>query len=233
MKSVIITQSNYIPWKGYFDSMALVDEFILYDDVQYTRRDWRNRNLIKTPQGLKWLTIPIEVKGKFFQRIKDAKVSNNRWVKDHLKTIQFNYAKARYFKEVFPFLESIYLQAEKMEYLSEINFLFLQKIAQYLNICTPIRFCWEYPYNGNDTNMRIIQICQLAGATDYYSGPRAQNYIDVSLFEQNNLKVHWLDYNGYTEYEQLHPPFEHGVSIIDLLLNTGKESTRYLKYTNR
>ncbi|MCS6954877.1 MAG: WbqC family protein, partial [Candidatus Calescibacterium sp.] len=144
---------------------------------------------------------------------------------------QFNYGKARCFKEIFPFLESIYLQAEKLDYLTEINFLFLQKISQYLGIDTPIKFCWEYPYNSEDRNMRLIQICQLAGATDYYSGPVAQNYMDLKLFEKNQLKVHWLDYSGYKEYEQLHLPFEHGVSIIDLLLNTGKESTQYLKYT--
>lgn len=231
MKKIIITQSNYIPWKGYFDSMALVDEFVLYDDMQYTRRDWRNRNLIKTPQGLQWLTIPVEVKGKYYQKIRDTKVSNKQWVKDHLKSIQFNYAKAEHFKEVFLFLEQIYLQAENLDYLSEINYLFLQEIKNYLGIKTPIKFCWEYPYDiESDKNMRLIQLCKLASATDYYSGPAARNYMDIELFKQHNISVHWLDYSGYKEYEQLYPPFEHGVSIIDLLLNMGKESRNYLKY---
>lgn len=233
-KKIIITQSNYIPWKGYFDSMALVDEFILYDDMQYTRRDWRNRNLIKTPQGLKWLTIPVEVKGKFFQKIRDTRVSDKKWVKDHLKTIQFNYARAKCFKEIFPFLEDVYLQAEKLDYLSEINFLFLRKISDYLNITTPIKFCWEYPYDiQKDKNHRLLEICKLAQASDYYSGPAAQNYMDVKLFNENNIQVHWLDYSGYKEYDQLYPPFEHGVSIIDLLLNMGKESKKYLKNINQ
>jgi len=227
---IIITQSNYIPWKGYFDSIALVDTFILYDDMQYTRRDWRNRNLIKTSQGLKWLTIPVEVKGKFFQKIRDTKVSDKKWVKDHLKTIQFNYARAAFFKDVFPFLEELYIQAEKLNYLTEINYLFLRNIADFLGIHTPIQFCWEYPYTSQDRNERLLQICQLAGATDYYSGPAAQNYMDISLFEKNNIKVHWLDYSGYLEYPQLYPPFEHGVSIIDLLLNIGIEAPKYLKY---
>ncbi|GIV26331.1 MAG: hypothetical protein KatS3mg027_0145 [Bacteroidia bacterium] len=230
MKKIIITQSNYIPWKGYFDSIALVDEFVLYDEVQYTRRDWRNRNLIKTSQGLKWLTIPVEVKGKFYQKIKETRVSNKKWVKDHLKTIQFNYAKARCFKEVFPFLEEIYLQVEKLDYLSEVNFLFLQKICRFLNIKTTMKFSWEYPYKSEDKNLRLIEICKLAGATDYYSGPAAKNYLDENLFEEHGIKVHWLDFSGYKEYTQLFPPFEHGVSIIDLLLNEGKESWKYLKY---
>lgn len=231
-KKIVITQSNYIPWKGYFDSIALVDEFILYDDMQYTRRDWRNRNLIKTVKGLQWLTIPVEVKGKFFQKIRDTKVSDKNWVKHHLKTIQFSYAKAKCFKEIFPFLEEIYLQAEKFDYLTEINFLFLRNIADYLNIATPIKFCWEYPYNiEKDKNQRLVEICKLACATDYYSGPTAQNYMDIKLFNKNGIQVHWLNYSGYKEYGQLYPPFEHGVSIIDLLLNTGRDSVRYIKNT--
>lgn len=232
-KKVIITQSNYIPWKGYFDSIALVDEFVLYDDVQYTRRDWRNRNLIKTAQGLQWLTIPVEVKGKYFQKIKDTKVSEKKWVNDHLKSIRFNYARARCFKDVFPFLESIYAEAEKLEYLSEINFLFLSKICDFLGINTLMKFSFEYPYQSNDRNERLVEICKLAGATDYYSGPAAKGYLDIALFEKNGIKVHWLDYSGYKEYTQLYPPFEHGVSIIDLLLNEGCESSNYLKYIQK
>jgi hypothetical protein len=210
--------------------MALVDTFVLYDDMQYTRRDWRNRNLIKTPQGLRWLTIPVETKGKFFQRIRDVRISDKKWVKDHLKTIQSNYARASHFKEIYPFLENLYLQAGKLEYLTEINYLFLQGIADFLGIKAPIKFSWEYPYTSNEKNMRLIEICQLANATDYYSGPAAQNYMDLELFKKHNIQVHWLDYSDYPEYFQLYPPFEHGVSIIDLLLNTGEEAPRYLKH---
>ena len=78
-KKVAILQSNYIPWKGYFDMIASVDEFILYDDMQYTRRDWRNRNQIKTAQGLKWLTIPVCVKGKYYQKIRDTEIAKSNW----------------------------------------------------------------------------------------------------------------------------------------------------------
>jgi hypothetical protein len=210
-----------------------VDEFILYDDVQYTRRDWRNRNLIKTHQGLQWLTIPVEVKGKYFQKIKETKISDKNWADNHLKAIKLNYAKAKHFKEVFPFLESIYQKARNFIYLSEINYLFLSEICKYLEIQTPMKFSYEYPYQSEDKNLRLIEICQLANATDYYTGPAAKSYLDVSLFEKNNIKVHWLDYSGYKEYTQLHPPFEHNVSIIDLLLNEGDNSRHFLKYTNK
>ena len=94
MKKLLITQSNYIPWKGYFDAINLVDEIVLYDDMQYTKRDWRNRNRIKTAQGVQWLTIPVEVKGKYFQKIKDTKVSHKQWPSDHWKAIELNYKRS-------------------------------------------------------------------------------------------------------------------------------------------
>jgi hypothetical protein len=228
-RKVIITQSNYIPWKGYFDGMALVDEFILYDDVQFTKRDWRNRNLIKTLQGLKWLTIPVEVKGKYFQKIKDTKVCNGKWVKDHLKSIKFNYVKSKCYQDVFPFLEDLYLKAENLTFLTDINYLFLLEISKFLKINIKIKFSWEYPYESNDKNIRLLEICKLSGATDYFSGPAAKNYMNIDLFMENNIKVHWLDYTGYREYEQLYPPFVHGVSILDLMLNLGSDSRLFLK----
>jgi len=132
-KKVIITQSNYIPWKGYFDSFQLVDEVILYDDMQYTKRDWRNRNQIKTPQGLKWLSIPVEVKGKYFQAIKDTKISEKKWKDKHWKTLQGNYAKAPFFKEYQEIFKDLYLNCEE-EYLSLINYRFLEGINKILGI---------------------------------------------------------------------------------------------------
>jgi hypothetical protein len=226
----MITQSNYIPWKGYFDSMALIDVFVLYDEVQYTRRDWRNRNLIKTPQGLQWLSIPIEVKGKYYQKIQETRISEKKWVDTHLKTIRHNYAKAAAFKEVFPFIESTYSQARELDYLSEINRLLLEEIARFFGIHTLFHYSWEFSRQSTDRNRRLLEICQLIGATDYYTGPAAQAYIDIHLFQQAGIRVHWLDYNDYPEYPQLYPPFEHKVSIIDLLLNTGREAPKYLKH---
>ncbi len=230
MKKVMITQSNYIPWKGYFDSIALVDVFVLYDEVQYTKRDWRNRNLIKTPQGPMWLTIPVEVKGKYYQNIKDVRIADRKWARDHLKAIQYNYARAAAYKEVFPFLEDLYRRSEGMEYLSEVNYLFLQGIMEFLGIRTPLRYSWEYPHESQDKNLRLIEICRAAGGTDYYTGPAARSYLSESTFEEHGVRVHWLDYGGYPEYPQLYPPFEHGVSIIDLLLNTGAQAPKYMKY---
>lgn len=227
MKKVAIIQSNYIPWKGYFDIINTVDEFILYDTEQYTRRDWRNRNKIITPNGLLWLTIPVEVKGKYLQRIYETKVSDKDWNKKHWKTIIANYAKARYFKEYKEYFEELYLNCTEV-YLSEINFKFINAINQLLGINTKIRWSMEFDL-PEGKNQKLIAICKHCNANIYLSGPAAKDYLDENLFKQYGIKVEWMDYSGYPEYPQLFPPFEHAVSIIDLIFNTGPESTKYMK----
>jgi hypothetical protein len=114
-KRIAIVQSNYLPWKGYFDLMASVDEFVLYDDVQYTRRDWRNRNQIKTPQGLQWLTVPVRVKGKYHQSIRETEIDDESdWASDHLKALSLNYRKAPFHNDVMGLLEPLLCSAPAM-----------------------------------------------------------------------------------------------------------------------
>jgi len=228
-KKVAISQSNYIPWKGYFDNIAQVDEFVLYDDMQYTKRDWRNRNKIKTPQGLKWMSIPVEVKGKYFQKINETKVSDMGWSKNHLNLLKQNYTKTKYYKEVFPFVEDLYIEASKKENLSEINYLFITKICNYLDIDTKISFSSDYNLLVEGKTERLVDLCLQLDATEYYSGAAAKNYMNLDLFEDKNINVHWFDYSGYPEYSQIHDDFEHGVTILDLIFNEGKKSAFYLK----
>ncbi|MBK8397930.1 MAG: WbqC family protein [Leptospiraceae bacterium] len=228
MKKIAILQSNYIPWKGYFDIIASVDEFILYDDMQYTKRDWRNRNKIKTPQGLQWLTIPVDVKGKFDQRICDTKVESNNWVSDHWKSLEHNYSKAKYYKENRDFLFGIYKQAESEVFLSKINHLFLLEVSKYLGIKSKITWSMDYLATGSKTE-RLISLCKSAGASHYLSGPSAKDYIKEDEFSGEGIQLEWMDYSGYPEYEQLYPPFEHGVSILDMIFNLGSEARRYFK----
>ncbi|MEO8146186.1 MAG: WbqC family protein [Bacteroidia bacterium] len=227
-KKVVITQSNYIPWKGYFDAIKLSDEFILYDDMQYTRRDWRNRNKIKTPRGIIWLTIPVEVKGKYFQKINETYISEKGWNLHHWQTIKQNYAKAKCFNEVKNFIEELYVNANH-EMLSEINYYFLRNVCDYLEIKTPIRFSSEFILAEGKTE-RLVDLCKQLGTTDYYSGPKAKGYVDENLFEEADIKLHYFNHSGYGEYEQLYPPFEHAVSIIDLLCCEGKQAACFLKY---
>jgi WbqC-like protein family len=227
MKSIAISQSNYIPWKGYFDSINAVDEFVLYDDMQYTRRDWRNRNKIKTKDGAKWLTIPVEVKGKYFQKINETKISDLKWGQDHWNTISHNYSKAPYFNEYKSIFENLYLNTRE-EYLSKINYMFIKAICDILDIKTNLLWSSEFELL-EERNERLIDICKNRGASHYYSGPAAKFYMDESLFEKNNIHVHYFDYSGYSEYHQLHGEFDHAVSILDLIFNEGADSTKFMK----
>jgi hypothetical protein len=225
MKKISISQSNYIPWLGYFDLINRVDEFILYDDVQYTRRDWRNRNKIKTPKGLKWLTIPVDVKGKYFQKINETKISDKSWAVKHWQQIKQNYAKAKNFKKYKDIFEELYLSC-KEEYLSEINHKFIIAINQILGIKTKIRFSSEFEIYGNRTE-KLINICKQSNARIYISGPAARSYFDEQLANKENIQIKWMNYDNYKEYEQLYAPFEHGVTILDLILNT--DATKFMK----
>jgi hypothetical protein len=226
----MITQSNYIPWKGYFDAINTVDEFVIYDDMQYTKRDWRNRNKIKTPGGLFWLSIPVEVKGKYFQKINETLVSDPQWGKKHWATITQFYAKAKHFHETKTVFEDLFLDMEETR-LSHINQKFLQRINDYLGIKTPMRRSEEFTLH-EDKNQRLVDICKTLGATDYYTGPAAKDYMDEALFENENIRVHYFNYDNYPEYEQLYPPFEHSVTILDLIFNCGKNFKPYMKSFN-
>lgn len=226
-KRVAIVQSNYVPWKGYFDIINMVDEFILFDDMQYTRRDWRNRNKIKTPRGPIWITIPVDAKGKYLQTIKETKISDLQWGRKHWDTIIHHYSKAAHFKTCRDVFEELYLGCNE-EYLSLINYRFISAICRLLGIGTTITWSMDYRLTEGKTE-KLIDLCKQAGATEYVSGPLAKGYIDEALFEQEGIALTWMDYSDYPEYPQLHPPFDHYVSIIDLILNAGPDSTRFMK----
>lgn len=230
-KKVAISQSNYIPWKGYFDNIAQVDEFVLYDDMQYTKRDWRNRNKIKTPQGLKWMSIPVEVKGKFFQKISETKISDPNWCKNHIALLKQNYSKAASYKNAIPFVEELYVAANNLKTISEVNHHFITQICNYLNIKTKISFSSDYNLLEEGKTERLVDLCTQLNADSYYTGSAAKNYMDTVLFEKENIDVKYYDYSGYTEYSQLYNEFEHGVSILDLIFNEADNSTNFLKYT--
>jgi WbqC-like protein family len=226
-KRVAIVQSNYIPWKGYFDLMNMVDEFILYDDRQFTRRDWRNRNLIKTAQGLHWLTIPVRVKGRYEQRIDETMISEPEWSDRHWKTISQSYGAAPFFGQYRDAVAALYAIAGE-ERLSEVNRRFLDAICVILGIQTRLSWSTDYP-TGGDRTERLVNLCRLAGAGEYLSGPSARAYIDEALFQAAGIHLTYMDYSGYPEYPQLHGAFEHGVSILDLLFNVGADAPRYMK----
>lgn len=227
IKNVIITQSNYIPWKGYFDAISISDEFVVYDDMQYTKRDWRNRNLIKTQQGLKWLTIPVEVKGNFFQKINETKIADKNWNKQHWDILKQAYSKSKKYSETKDFVENLY-RSISFDYLTDANVHFITEICTYLKIDINLKMSSDFVLN-EERSQRLLDICLELNATDYYSGPAAKAYMDEKIFEEAKIGVHYLDYSNYLEYEQLNPPFEHGVSILDLIFNEGEDSYKFLK----
>ncbi|MDR5779080.1 WbqC family protein [Caballeronia sp. LZ065] len=227
MKKVAILQSNYIPWKGYFDMIAAVDEFVIYDEVQFTKNDWRNRNRIKTRNGGEWITIPVQQE-RLDQKISETRVLNGRWAVKHWKAIANNYARAPYFAQYADVLEALYRQAGQLEWLSEINLLFIRTICNLLGVTTNITSSRDYDLSG-DRVARLVSVCCQADAQVYLSGPAAKNYLDEALFAAAGVGVEWMSYDGYPEYPQLHAPFEHGVTVLDLLLNTGPHYKTYMK----
>ncbi len=225
MKKVAIHQSNYIPWKGYFDMIAAVDEFILYDDMQFTKNDWRNRNQIKTPQGVQWLTVPV---GKdISRRIRDVPL-DARWQVKHRNSLEFNYRRAPHFDEIWVWLKPLYI-AESYTNLSQLNRRFIEAICNYLCIKTLITNSWDYTLPDGKTE-RLAALCCQAGGTEYISGPAAKDYVDESVFSEAGIKLTWFDYAGYPEYPQLWGDFTHGVTILDLLFNCGKDAYSYMRY---
>ncbi len=226
-KRVAIIQSFYIPWKGYFDIINSVDEFILLDDVQYQRRSWINRNIIKTKQGLRWLTISVKVKGRYQQHIRETEADNSDWKNRHWETIKRNYSKASCFKQHEERFADLYLNCTET-HISRINYRFISAVCDILNIKTKISSSADFDL-VEGKNERLIHLCRQAGAEVYLSGPAAKDYIDEELFKAAGIELQYMDYSGYPEYKQLYPPFVHEVSIIDLIFNQGADACKYMK----
>lgn len=225
MSKVIITQSNYIPWKGYFSAMREATHLVLYDDMQYTKRDWRNRNKLITPYGPKWLSIPVEVKGKYFQKINETKVNDLEWGSKHWDFIESNYKKAPYFKEYSSYFQHIYLNPPS-NFLSDINLAFIKQIIILLDIDIEIISSSEFKLIGDKTE-KLVNICLELNAEKYFTGPAAKNYMDETKFITNNIEIEYYNYSGYPEYNQQWEKFEHAVSILDMFFNLGPETKNY------
>ncbi|MBM3514617.1 MAG: WbqC family protein [Alphaproteobacteria bacterium] len=224
-KTLVIVQSCYIPWKGYFDLARSCDEFVLFDDIQFTRRDWRSRNRIKTAQGPLWLSIPVENKGRYHQLINEVLVADPSWAERHWESIRHAYGRAPCFGDVEIWLCAMYERAARETHLSMINRLFISEIGARLGIAA--RYTWSQSYPGREhKDDRLIDICRQAGATDYVSGPAARAYIDPAKFAAAGISLRYFSYDGYAEHPQLHGAFDQQVSIIDSLAHLGADPAR-------
>ncbi|NPV87577.1 MAG: WbqC family protein [Anaerolineae bacterium] len=227
MKCVIL-QPSYIPWRGYFHQIFKADVFVFYDDVQYDKRGWRNRNRIKTPQGTKWLTIPVHSRGAQIEHtpIHAIKIDwEQPWNTQHLKALQHSYAKAPYYNQYRQALEQYYQQ--KFEYLADFDICLTTTLAGWLGIRhTQFIRSSELHTSGNKTD-KLIQILRKLGADHYISGPAAKAYIEEEKFKEAGIRLEYMTYQ-YPPYPQLYPPYDPQVSILDLLFMTGDKALQYI-----
>jgi hypothetical protein len=217
-----ILQPGYLPWLGFFEQLQKSDVFILYDDVQYDKGGWRNRNKIKTAKGNQWLTIPVRV--KFLQKplIYEVKIDNtSNWRKNHLLSLHSNYTKADFFKDCIGIFEEAY--NKEWEYLAEIDIYFITRIAEYLGIdVKKIKRSSQLNPKG-DKMERLINLCKSFGADTFYEGYAGKNYIDDKMFEREGIKVIYQEYK-HPVYQQLYGEFIPYLSVVDLLFNCGPKS---------
>ena len=225
MKCVIL-QPSYIPWRGYFDQIFHADLFVFYDDVQYDTRGWRNRNRIKMPGGSHWLTIPVNARGAQTEHISINQIKiawEHPWNLEHLKALQHAYSKAPYFDQYRPLLESYYARHD--EYLADFTIDLTIALARELGIQhTQFLRSSQLNPSGSKTD-RLVDILLKVGADHYISGPSARDYIEKEKFEQHNITLEYMAYN-YPQYEQLYPPFDPQVTILDLLFMEGPDALK-------
>lgn len=225
----VIIQSNYIPWKGYFDLLHHADKVVFLDTVQSTKNDWRNRNQIKTHAGKSWMTLPIRHSNAL--RVREVEIAKQGWNAKHLRTLSQAYGRAPFADSILPIIAGMYEEASVLVRLSDINRVFIRGVCALLGITTPmVEVESLLPDAENDAlkpSARLVEICRRLGATSYLSGPAAQSYLDENAFAAADVRVEWFDYHGYPEYAQLHGAFDHAVSILDLLLMTGPDASRH------
>ncbi|HUD88313.1 MAG TPA: WbqC family protein [Xanthobacteraceae bacterium] len=224
---IAVIQSCYVPWRGFFDLIGRCDEYVIFDHVQYVRRHWHNRNVIKTAAGPQWLTIPVLSKGRYEQTIDEVEVEKS-WAEKHWRAIELAYGRAPFFESLGDTVRGWYERAAKEARLTEINAIFLKEIAALLGLRTRIVRDGAYPAQGVKSE-RLLAIVRAAGADRYLSGPSAKAYFDEPLFANAGIAVEWMSYDGYAEYPQLHGPFAPAVSVLDLLFNVGPDAPRYLR----
>ena len=220
-----IIQSNYLPWRGYLDFIASVDTFVIYDDVQFSKGDWRNRNRIKTPQGLQWLTVPVRHQ-RLDQRICDTEIDYARhWQQDHRRSVAGSYARAPFAADVLAMLDAAF--SVRHATISELNVSLLSQICAYLGVRTPLRSSLELAVDGTRME-RLLGVLKAVGATTYVSGPAGKAYLDERRFRESGIALEYKSYT-YAPYAQLWGPFEGAVSVVDLIANCGPDAASRIR----
>jgi hypothetical protein len=224
---VAILQSCYIPWRGYFDLIGMSDIFVVYDDVQYRKNHWHNRNRIRDAHGTPWLTMPVSLPRGLNTKIEEVNIDPVS-LERHWRTISQCYASAKYFREYAGIIGAMYKEASTLNTLSRVNVYFLKNLVQLLGLKAQFLLSSDLCVDGDKTG-RLVSICQSLGADRYLSGPAARSYLDTKRFEAVGIGVEWMDYFDYRPYPQMWPGFEPFTSIIDLIFNTGADARSFMK----
>jgi hypothetical protein len=219
---VVVLQPGYLPWLGFFDQVRRADVFIYYDDVQYDKHGWRNRNRVKTQDGAQWLTVPVRHSGGGgFPRIIDVEIDNRTpWARKHVATLRQAYARAPFLRQYLPELED--LLQRRWDRLVDLDLACAAMIAGWLGL-RPRFERSSALHIGGERSARLVDICRRFGAATYVSGDAAEAYLDVDLFRRSGMAVEWQRY-AHPTYPQLHGDFVPYLSAIDLLFNCGDES---------
>lgn len=218
---VVALQPSYLPWLGYFEQMARADQFVFLDNVQFTRRDWRNRNKIRTASGWSWLTVPVEQKNKYAQSLRETRIDNSvNWPRKHREAIRLNYSRAPFFEKYYPYFESVY--ARQWEFLVDLCYETTAHLQEVLGITTPTLKASDLKTEGTKADL-VLDLCRRMKATHYLSGELARGYLSEEDFQREGIA---LEYQGYShpEYSQRYAGFVPHLSVIDLLFNVGDES---------
>ena len=216
---IAAVQSNFLPWIGYFDLISSVDTFVILDTVQYTKRDWRNRNRVMGPNGVTWMTVPVETKGKREQKIVDTRIAEPEWVEAVSKTLEHSYGKAPYFAELFPKILEIF-EKHRLGFLSPLNKDLIEMISSYLGIKTRVISSADLSLKDGKSE-RLLDLSIKLGASEYLSGRLAQSYLDESLFTSAGVRVSWIDYGTYPPHSGVWGESLEPLSVVDGLFSMG------------
>ena len=226
MKTLVVLQPGYLPWLGFFDQMRRSDTFVYYDDVQFDKHGWRNRNRVKSESGPQWLTVPVLHRGQGQPLIIDTLIdTRSGWARKHAGTLRQYYAKAPYLKRYLPELEE--LLNRPWTHLVDLDIAVVDLLAGWLKLTPTVLRASQLGIGGTQSE-RLINLCVHLGANRYLSGNAASDYLDVAAFAARGIDVTWQDYH-HPVYPQQHGPFLPYLSAIDLLLNCGDAGALILK----
>ena len=218
MKTVVISQPMYFPWVGMLEQMALADVFVFLDDVQFSKGGFFNRVQIKTPQGIRWLTVPLAEK-KLGQSLGKMYPAHHDWQRKHLAALQQAYGAAPYIGELITLVEIVL--KKNNDTLAGLSAASMEAMAEFFEVLPEMILCSsEISVEGKGSD-RVLAICQSLGATRYVTGHGGADYLDHELFNESGIAVEYMDYEK-RKYSQLHGEFTPFVSALDLLANCGQ-----------